>query len=117
MPSGSTHSGDLRYRIIIQRDDTVRAASGAKKPFETVFDFASVWGDMQFPSTGREFPGQKFPISYQPTEWIIRRLGGVTSDMRVKFIDGGVERYFPIRSIKRYGPDSEFMTLSCEEIH
>ena len=108
----------MNVRVVIERDVTVRAASGGKKAWTTAEPLCEVFAEMgYYRDRGREdFGTPDWPTSKQTATFSIWQRMDVKTDMRVRWTHQGVTRYFSIRTIKAASWVDKRMTLECEEV-
>lgn len=101
MRNGTITSGDMRTPITIERDDTVRTATGAKGPaWTTPATVANRRALMEAPTMGREAQGRDTPVSAQQYHFTLWRDNvSIHPKHRVKIVERGITRYFEIEAI------------------
>jgi len=109
-------AGDLRHWLLIESKTVAVDSNGDRT--ETWATFAECWGHIRSGS-GREFFGAKQTITDLSHDVLIRYVAGVTTDMRIKYVDpknGNAERYFNIRAVNNPDELDEMLRLQCSEV-
>lgn len=116
MRNGTITSGDLRTRIVIERDATARTGTGAKGPaWTTPATVAERWALMEAPTMGREAQGRDTPVSAQQYHFTIWRDNvAIHPKHRVKLVERGITRYFEIEAVR--ATQARYQTLITTEV-
>ena len=103
-------AGDLRNLVIIEKDSSIRSATGSKPPWQTPETVCEVWAAMAYERSGRESVQRDSPVSTQEVSFYMRRRSDIHPRMRVKMAD----RFFEIGAIQL--DEGHFLKLSCVEV-
>lgn len=108
--------GDLRIRITIERDDTVRSGTGAKKAWQSPAEVCQVFAGL-IADAGTETVLRDAPVAVQTFQWVLRRRTDIQAKMRVKLQESGRSRFFEIHSIELLGAgQGAYMALRTSEV-
>jgi SPP1 family predicted phage head-tail adaptor len=104
------NAGDLDRRVTLQSASIVKDATGG--PVETWADTATVWAAIY------DLSGKAINEALQVGSAVNRRVtirwrSGVTSAMRIKFVDGSTAKVAFVRELGR----REFLELHCEDMN